>query len=92
MFEALLTSGLKDEVKELWKLSVPIIVSSLLLFALNIEDQLIVGHLLTPLDLASVAMGNTFFNLFWYALLGLMSAIDTYSSQAYGAKRYLPFL
>ena len=78
----------RTEIRELLALCFPIIASSLLLFALNIEDQLIVGHLLTKEDLAAVALANTFFNLFWYVLVGLMSAIDTFGAQAYGAKQY----
>ena len=78
----------RNELKELLLLCGPIIASSILLFALNIEDQLIVGHLLEKEDLAAVAFGTTFFNLFWYLLLGLMTAVDTYSAQAFGAQRY----
>ena len=63
--------------------------SSILMFALNVEDQLIVGHLLKAEDLAAVAIANTFFNIFWYLLVGLMSAIDTFSAQAYGAGQYV---
>ena len=81
------TPVVKVELYALLSLCGPIVVSSILLFALNIEDQLIVGHLLQKSDLAAVAIGTTFFNLFWYVLIGLMSGIDTFSSQAYGAKQ-----
>ena len=78
----------RHEVKELMYLCGPIIISSLLLFALNIEDQVIVGQLLTKEDLAAAAIGNTYFNLFWYFLVGINCAVDTFGSQAVGAKQY----
>ena len=62
-------------------------LSMALMFALNIEDQVIVGQLLTKKDLAACAIANVFFNLFWYFLCGAMSAVDTFCAQAYGAAR-----
>jgi MATE family multidrug resistance protein len=79
---------LRKEFAALLTLAFPIIVSSILLFALNVEDQLVVGHLLKKEDLAAVAIGTTYFNLFWYMLIGLMSAVDTFTAQSYGTKSY----
>lgn len=76
------------EVKALFSLAWPIMISMGLMMALNIEDQVIVGQLLQKEDLAACAIANVYFNLFWYFLNGLMSAVDTFCSQAYGAKKY----
>ena len=72
------------ELRVLFSLAWPIMLSMALMFALNIEDQVIVGQLLTKRDLAACAIANVFFNLFWYFLCGAMSAVDTFA-QAYGA-------
>ena len=66
----------------------PMMLSMALMFALNLEDQVIVGQLLSTEDLAACAIGNVYFNLFWYFLVGMMSAVDTFCAQAYGARRY----
>ena len=62
------------ELKKLLRLSCPIIVSMLLDYSLNLEDQMLVGQFLSAEDLAAAALGITWFNFFWYFLVGMMSA------------------
>ncbi|MEW5319657.1 MAG: hypothetical protein WDW38_010799 [Sanguina aurantia] len=56
-----------------------------------ITDQVFVGHLGVT-QLAAAALGNTWFNLLWFFLLGCSTALDTLGSQAYGAKDYQSLL
>ncbi|PNH04931.1 putative transporter C11D3.06 [Tetrabaena socialis] len=56
-----------------------------------VTDQVFVGHLGVT-ELAAAALGNTYFNLMWFFLLGCSTALDTLGSQAYGANDYSSLL
>ncbi|EFJ42410.1 hypothetical protein VOLCADRAFT_97490 [Volvox carteri f. nagariensis] len=56
-----------------------------------VTDQIFVGHLGVT-QLAAAALGNTYFNLMWFFLLGCSTALDTLGSQAYGGNDYSSLL
>ncbi|MEW5319658.1 MAG: hypothetical protein WDW38_010800 [Sanguina aurantia] len=56
-----------------------------------VTDQVFVGHLGVT-QLAAAALGNTWFNLLWFFLLGTSTALDTLGSQSYGANDYTSLL
>ncbi|KAG2434531.1 hypothetical protein HYH02_012198 [Chlamydomonas schloesseri] len=56
-----------------------------------VTDQVFVGHLGVT-ELAAAALGNTYFNLLWFFLLGCSTALDTLGSQAFGANDYSSLL
>lgn len=72
------------EVKTLFGLATPIMVQSMLAFLMNLVDMAMVGNLGTE-ELASAALGNTFFNTLQHPMVGCSLALDTLLSQSLGA-------
>ncbi|KAG2490596.1 hypothetical protein HYH03_010989 [Edaphochlamys debaryana] len=81
----------KQELRAILLLALPCIVTTCSSQLMVITDQVFVGHLGVP-QLAAAALGNTLFNLMWFALLGCSTALDTLGSQAYGANDYSSLL
>lgn len=94
----------KSELKCLLQLAVPVIVSNLLTLLLSMVDLLFVGQKLGAESLAAAvrpfwlhigwfhlnhqALGNTWFNFYFFMLSGATTMFDTYCSQAFGARQY----
>ncbi|KAK9809481.1 hypothetical protein WJX73_002316 [Symbiochloris irregularis] len=72
------------ELKQIIKLCGPAVVQLCFQQAMIVTNQVMAGHL-GKNELAAVAISLTFFNLMWYFLLGVSSALDTLGSQAFGA-------
>lgn len=80
----------ESQLRLLVGIALPIMLSSLLSFLMNIVDLLFVGHLGTD-KLASAALGNTVWATVALPMQGCVSALDTFLSQAYGAKHYVAY-
>lgn len=75
----------KKETLALFKLCGPIVISSLLMNSIGLVDQVMVGHLPNPDDLAIAGLSNTIYGLVWFPSFGVASALDTLAAQAHGA-------
>ena len=72
------------EFYEVAKLALPAVATNVLSSSLQVVDQAFVGHI-GPAQLAAAALGNSLFNMLWFWLLGVSTALDTLASQAHGA-------
>ncbi|XP_060670607.1 protein DETOXIFICATION 16-like isoform X2 [Ziziphus jujuba] len=78
---------LEEVKKQLW-LAGPLISVSLLIYSLQMISVMFVGHL-GELSLSGASMATSFASVTGFSLLmGLSSALETLSGQAYGAKQY----
>ena len=84
-----------SEVKPLLKLAWPLIGNNLVVAIMNLTDTLMAGGLsgLDPAavpgkDLAAVSVGNSVWNLFFMAAMGVLLAVSPLVSQCYGAANY----
>uniref|UniRef100_A0A0D9VF17 Protein DETOXIFICATION n=1 Tax=Leersia perrieri TaxID=77586 RepID=A0A0D9VF17_9ORYZ len=74
-----------EETQRLWRVGLPIVVSSVSLFAICSTTNMFVGHLGNlPLAAASIAF-SVFCTFSFGFLLGMGSALETLSGQAFGA-------
>ena len=78
--------SMRTELGALIRLTLPIMVSSMLGFLMSIVDLWYVGHLGTH-ELAAAAVGNLFFNTLQHPVFGCATALDTLLAQAYGASQ-----
>ncbi|XP_021638546.1 protein DETOXIFICATION 16 isoform X2 [Hevea brasiliensis] len=77
-----------EEVKKQLWLAGPLVAVSLLQFCLQMISVMFVGHL-GELSLAGASMATSFATVTGFSLLlGMASALDTFSGQSYGAKQY----
>lgn len=65
----------REETWENLKLTVPLIAANFLNYLMILQDQAILGHMLTKDDLAAAALANTFINVFWYFMAGVGTQI-----------------
>ncbi|KAK9795927.1 hypothetical protein WJX73_005380 [Symbiochloris irregularis] len=72
------------ELIDLLKLAAPACLQLCAQQGLVVASQALVGHI-GPDALAAASIGITWFNLIFYILLGVTSALDTLGAQAYGA-------
>ena len=83
------------EVKPLLKLGWPLIGNNLAVAAMNFADAVMAGQLsgidpnaVPGRDLAAVAVGNSVWNLFFLAAMGVLMAVSPLVSQCFGAANY----
>ena len=68
------------------KITIPAVLTNLLFYATIINDNIFAGHMEDPKNLAVVGLTNTCSQIMVHLLLiGLNSAQETLTSQAYGA-------
>eukprot|EP00884_Botryococcus_braunii_P007260 jgi/Botrbrau1/16535/Bobra.0327s0004.1 len=72
------------ELHEIFTLAYPAAIQLLFQYGITVVNQMMAGSLGKE-ALAAAAIGTTWFNLMWYFLLGISTALDTLASQAYGA-------
>ena len=77
------TNSSREELRVLTALSWPVICTNLLAYTLQVVGQIFLGRL-GPQSLAAAALGNSYFNMVWYFVQGVSTALDTLASQAYG--------
>eukprot|EP00966_Prymnesium_polylepis_P166144 3840518-Prymnesium_polylepis.1 len=77
-------SYLWEEGRELIKLGVPVMATNLFATLLLLVDSAFLGHL-GPTELAAASLGSAYWNVVWYFMLGVSTALDTLASQAHGA-------
>jgi len=75
---------LRKEAGELVVVAAPVVVQMATQQGMVVTDQVMVGHLGTD-PLAAASLGNTWFNFWFYFMVGVATAVDTLGSQAYGA-------
>jgi MATE family multidrug resistance protein len=73
-----------SELKALWKLAFPIVISQIGFVSMGLVDTLIVGPM-GPEALSAMSLGNTFFFGILIFGLGTIMALDSWVSQAFGA-------
>eukprot|EP01089_Gocevia_fonbrunei_P013641 TRINITY_DN3532_c0_g1_i1.p1 TRINITY_DN3532_c0_g1~~TRINITY_DN3532_c0_g1_i1.p1 ORF type:complete len:443 (+),score=38.67 TRINITY_DN3532_c0_g1_i1:41-1369(+) len=74
-----------NEAKEIAKLSVSFAISNFCFQLLGMINIAFIGHLGST-QLAGIALGSMYSNIFGYSFtLGILSAVDTLATQAYGA-------
>lgn len=74
-----------EELSSLLVLAAPAIIQLAGQQGLVVTNQIIIGHV-GAVELAAAAIGITIFNLAFYFLLGVSSALDTLGSQAFGSR------
>ena len=80
-------SSMRTAAWPLVRTAVPIMLSTMLSFLMQVVDLYFVGHL-GPHELAAAAVGNLFWNTLQHPVLGCASALDTLLSQSFGASQY----
>ncbi|XXG61135.1 hypothetical protein AAC387_Pa04g2865 [Persea americana] len=76
------------ESKKLWRIAGPAIFSRLSMYGMNVASLSFAGHL-GDVELAAMSISNTVVVGFNFGLmLGMASALETLSGQAFGARRY----
>ena len=73
-----------SELKSLWKLAFPIVISQVGFVSMGLVDTLLVGPLGAD-ALSAMSLGNTFFFGILIFGLGTLMALDSWVSQAFGA-------
>jgi Na+-driven multidrug efflux pump len=87
----MLTAVVRAEMKALVTIAAPIILSFLLLMSIGLISVLNVGHI-GENELAAVGFSVTFLNILGNSwLVGMVSALDTFGTQAFGAKNFVMF-
>nr|WDY35016.1 multidrug toxin excretion transporter MATE 5 [Diospyros kaki] len=80
-----LTSLFRIETAKLWRISAPIIVTTICNYAINSTTSIFVGHL-GDVELSAVSISVSVIAVFSFGfLLGMGSALETLCGQAYGA-------
>eukprot|EP00002_Diphylleia_rotans_P037123 TRINITY_DN8268_c0_g2_i1.p1 TRINITY_DN8268_c0_g2~~TRINITY_DN8268_c0_g2_i1.p1 ORF type:complete len:586 (+),score=90.00 TRINITY_DN8268_c0_g2_i1:549-2306(+) len=77
---------INSETSDLLKLVIPAIGTNVFLVLLSTVDQIMVGQLGKD-EIAAAALGNAWFNLVWYFVVGVATLLDTLGSQAHGLGR-----
>jgi multidrug resistance protein, MATE family len=77
---------MRGEVRPLVTLAAPVILAEIGWMAMGIVDTIMVGPL-GPAAIASAGMGSSVFTAIVIFGMGLMLGLDTFVSQAYGARR-----
>ena len=86
--EKVFTARTRNEIKQLVYLSLPAIFSYVLFVAIGTICILFAGHL-GELELAAMSLGLSVVNVCGVAVgFGLGTALETFCSQAYGAKNF----
>eukprot|EP00039_Didymoeca_costata_P021418 m.344460 g.344460 ORF g.344460 m.344460 type:complete len:496 (+) comp24489_c0_seq1:144-1631(+) len=78
------------EGKAIFKLALPSMLAGTLSASMNLTDVIFVGHIDKD-ALAAAAVGNAFYNLVMYPTMGVLTALDTLTSNAYGARNFVQF-
>ena len=73
-----------QEFSPLTLLALPACATNGFTVLLQLVDAAFVGHIGTT-ELAAASMANAYFNMLWYFMLGVATALDTFASQAHGA-------
>ena len=76
--------NLRDELRPMLRLSVPVVTVQLGLMAMGVVDTMMVGRV-SPVALAAVALGNLYFFNALIFPFGVLTALDPLFSQAVGA-------
>ena len=74
----------RTELRDLFRLAVPVVVVQVGMMAMGVVDTIMVGHV-SPRDLAAVALGNLYFFTISIFGVGVLLALDPLISQAVGA-------
>jgi Na+-driven multidrug efflux pump len=70
----------REEIRILFRLSMPIVATSFLSYSMHIVDLSFVGHL-GKSELAAAALGHMLFSAIVYPMMDVTSALETYMSQ-----------
>jgi len=81
------TALVREEIRILFRLSMPIVATSFLSYSMHVVDLSFVGHL-GKSELAAAALGHMLFSAIVYPMMDVTSALETYMSQCYGAGSY----
>lgn len=74
----------RRDVAAIWRLGAPLLVANLALAGMPFADTVMAGRI-GSVPLAAVAIGSSFYALFMYFGLGVMTALSPLSAHAYGA-------
>ena len=69
-----------EDVRASLAMALPAIATNVLATSLQLVDASFLGHIGTA-ELAAASLGNAYFNMVWYAMLGCATALDTLASQ-----------
>ncbi|XP_016446148.1 protein DETOXIFICATION 9-like [Nicotiana tabacum] len=78
----------KEEVKEVSRLAIPMIVGTMCQYLLRYAPMVMLGHL-SELSLSSASIATSYCTVTGFAILfGMASGLETLCGQAYGARQY----
>jgi multidrug resistance protein, MATE family len=77
--------SLRDQVRPLLTIAIPVILAELGWMLMGITDTIMVGRISAE-AIGAVAVGNVIFNTIGLLAIGLLLGLDTLISQAFGAK------
>lgn len=80
--------SIRTEVSPMLRLALPLIFAELGWMTMGIVDTMMVGHMPnSAIALSAAALGQVLYNTLGFGIGGVLLGLDTYISQAFGAKR-----
>ncbi|MHB1021972.1 MAG: MATE family efflux transporter [Acidobacteriaceae bacterium] len=80
--------SIRTEVSPMLRLALPLIFAELGWMTMGIVDTMMVGHMHnSAIALSAAALGQVLYNTLGFGIGGVLLGLDTYISQAFGAKR-----
>ena len=77
--------GVMSPTWALLRLALPLAIQALFTRTLMVQDLILIGHFLGRDAVAATALGSTLYQMFYYFLAGMATAVDTMCSQSHGA-------
>ncbi|KAH3761092.1 multidrug and toxin extrusion protein 1 [Pelomyxa schiedti] len=88
VFRCRFAGGVKEELLAVWKMAWPICLGYALWMQIGVVNLIFMGHV-GPNEMAASSLAIMLANVTgWSVGIGLLSAVDTLASQAYGAQNY----
>src|SRR3954469_16055672 len=81
--------SIRREITPMLRLALPLVMAELGWMLMGVVDTIMVGHLPKPaVTISAVALGQVLYNTIGFGVGGVLLGLDTYISQAYGAREW----